>query len=58
MVWNIKLERFNYKTYKTFIYTCYPVLYIIFIYLFRSDYDTSNFATYPDSTELPDAVKP
>lgn len=23
----------------------------------RSDADTSNFATYPDSTELPDAVK-
>ncbi|CAD8170900.1 unnamed protein product [Paramecium octaurelia] len=24
----------------------------------QSDYDTSNFATYPDSTELPDPVKP
>ncbi|CAD8077010.1 unnamed protein product [Paramecium primaurelia] len=29
-----------------------------YIPVIQSDYDTSNFATYPDSTELPDAVKP
>ncbi|CAK82993.1 unnamed protein product (macronuclear) [Paramecium tetraurelia] len=28
-----------------------------YIPVIQSDYDTSNFATYPDSTELPDAVK-
>ncbi|CAD8085459.1 unnamed protein product [Paramecium sonneborni] len=29
-----------------------------YIPVIQSDYDTSNFATYPDSTELPDPVKP
>ncbi|CAD8183052.1 unnamed protein product [Paramecium octaurelia] len=28
-----------------------------YIPVIQSDYDTSNFATYPDSTELPDSVK-
>jgi len=34
-----------------------PVIQYIHYFIWRSDYDTSNFATYPDSTELPDAVK-
>ncbi|CAD8182325.1 unnamed protein product [Paramecium pentaurelia] len=29
----------------------------VYIPVIQSDYDTSNFATYPDSTELPDSVK-
>ncbi|CAK85654.1 unnamed protein product (macronuclear) [Paramecium tetraurelia] len=28
-----------------------------YIPVIQSDYDTSNFATYPDSTELPDSIK-
>ncbi|CAD8087289.1 unnamed protein product [Paramecium primaurelia] len=28
-----------------------------YIPIIQSDYDTSNFATYPDSTELPDSIK-